>query len=173
MKVLECSPDSKNTFVYIFPSLNLQFQLVVERVESREQSSSRECRQIRNKKPRFKKGKNGFFPQFVLAPFKWLKTGSKTSLRLNKIQIAFCFSQWKDVAMQGCCGGLLSFNSAMHMLIITIRVTNCFPLVNLHHVCTEDDFPSLSPHKVYVAAALLYVYTWVAFFLLHIVKKPK
>ena len=29
MKVLECSPDSKNTFVYIFPSLNLQFQLVV------------------------------------------------------------------------------------------------------------------------------------------------
>ena len=33
MKVLECSPDSKNTLVYIFPSLNLQFQLVVERVE--------------------------------------------------------------------------------------------------------------------------------------------
>ena len=39
MKVLECSPDSKNTFVYIFPSLNLQFQKVV--VESRVESALR------------------------------------------------------------------------------------------------------------------------------------
>ena len=38
MKVLECSPDSKNTLVYIFPSLNLQFQLGSSRERERVES---------------------------------------------------------------------------------------------------------------------------------------